>query len=117
MPVFVPIVVIFGVKAAVGGYLWKRRYAAYDPSWLVDLARRQRPALVALAAALEECTRARVEGPYFVRFKRGALATDCVPGRVTLEDAGDGTIAIEIGEGGAIVGVDFVSRRERDGKA
>lgn len=87
----------------------------YDPAWLVELARTQRPDLPWLADALAQCTRAADEGRAYLYFADPAGAN--APGsdwqfeqNVMLEHRKEGTLVIDVLAGERIGGVEFLSR-------
>lgn len=117
MSALLPFALVAGAKALVTSYFWQRRFRAYDPGWLVDLARRQHPTARWLGDALEECTRARVEDRYYLRFKGApAVLTEgaTVRGNMLLRDPVEGLLVVDVHPDGRIAGLEFRSRRERE---
>jgi len=88
----------------------------YDPTWLVELARRQHADRPELAAALARCTRCVWESAGYVYFVEPPR-TPNTPGspwqfqeNVLLEDEAEGTIVLDVLQSGEIGGAEFLSR-------
>ncbi len=91
---------------------WQRRWRPYDPTWLVELARSQRPELV---AALAGCTRARHAGDAMIHFVSPRRPNQ--PGsawqfreNATLEHPDQGTLVLDVLKDGRVGGVEFLDR-------
>jgi hypothetical protein len=87
-------------------------WTAYDPSWLVQVAREQQPPLV---PALLNCTRARAESEAYVHFV--APEAPNLPGsewqfahNIVLHHPEHGTVVLDVLKDGRIGGVEFVDR-------
>jgi len=87
-------------------------WAAYDPTWLVQLAREQLPELV---DALSRCTRASVDCVAYLRFVPGERANR--PGSEwqsdraeVLEHPEHGCLILDVLQDGRIGGVEFYDR-------
>ena len=87
----------------------------YDPEWLIDLARAQRPQRTDIIEALRRCTRADHESPAYAHFVDPRRANK--PGaewqfaeNISLEDPVEGHIVLDVLRDGSIGGVEIVSR-------
>ena len=87
-------------------------WVAYDPTWLVALARDQRRAL---APALSQCTRALVESRAYIYFVPGDGANQ--PGsewqfdrNEVLHDPKEGELVLDVLKDGRIGGIEFLAR-------
>jgi hypothetical protein len=88
-------------------------WTAYDPAWLVALARAQHPGKPWLAEALARCTQARGAGTVYVRFVSHRNANQ--PGAawqfersVELVDRDAGVVLVDVLQDGRIGGVELV---------
>jgi len=111
--VLLALLLLFNVGAAV--VLWQRRWRAYDPGWLVALARVQRPQDRALIDALAACTRARHESDACVHFVSPRRPNR--PGsawqfreNITLEHPEHGELVLDVLKDGRVGGVEFLDR-------
>ncbi|HEX2079250.1 MAG TPA: hypothetical protein VHG08_16105 [Longimicrobium sp.] len=87
----------------------------YDPEWLAEWVRANRPDLPWLADALARCTRAAQGGHAYVYFVDPADANQ--PGaewqleeNVMLDHPKEGTLALDVLTGRRIGGIEFLSR-------
>ena len=87
----------------------------YDPAWLVDWVRANRPELGWLADALSRCRRARQGGRAYLYFVAPADANQ--PGaewqfaeNVMLDHPTEGTLVLDVLSGRRIGGIEFLSR-------
>jgi hypothetical protein len=87
----------------------------YDPAWLVELARAQRPDEPWLADALARCTRAAEGGPAYLYFVDASEPN--APGsewqfetNVMLEHPREGTLVLDVLSGQRVGGVEFLKR-------
>jgi hypothetical protein len=87
-------------------------WIAYDPTWLVDLARVREPELV---AALTKCKRAQVESKAYIAFVVSDVPNQ--PGsewqfarNVHLHDPAHGHLVLDVLEDGRVGGVEFLDR-------
>jgi len=87
----------------------------YDPAWLVESARSQRPDLPWLADALARCTRAADGGRAYLYFVDATAPNQ--PGsawqiqeNVMLEHPREGTLVLDILTGNRVGGVEFLAR-------
>jgi hypothetical protein len=94
---------------------WRERWRAYDPGWLVELARRQHPDKPWLAEALTQCTRVRRESNAYLRFVSPRRPNK--PGsawqfaeNVLLEDEAAGDLVLDVLKHQRVGGVEFLSR-------
>jgi len=90
-------------------------WEAYNPAWLVDLARSQFPDRPWLAEALAHCTVCRWESPAYVHFVDPERSNK--PGsawqfreNILLEHPTKGTLILDVLQGDRIGGVEFLSR-------
>lgn len=90
-------------------------WEAYDPTWLVDLARESCPDEPWLVAALQRCTRAARESRAYIHFVDPANAN--APGaewqfveNILIEHPTDGDIVLDILTDRRVGGVEFLSR-------
>lgn len=89
-------------------------WVAYDPAWLVDLAR-ERKDHPWLAEALAKCRTARWESRAYVAFidSSNANASDSpwqFQENIVLEHSTEGDLVLDILVGGRVGGVEFLSR-------
>ena len=85
------------------------RWAAYDPTWLVDLARSQGPDAPWLADALARCTRAAWECEaylYFFPKKRSVSFGE----NIILESSTEGDLVLDVLADRSVAGVEFLAR-------
>lgn len=82
----------------------------YDPAWLVELARAQHPDRPALAEALARCTRAVEESRAYLRFVQADAPAWRFRENVRLHHPREGTLVLDVLEGGRIGGVEFLKR-------
>lgn len=87
----------------------------YDPAWLADWVRANRPELAWLADALARCTRAAEDGRAYLYFVDPSAPND--PGsewqfaeNVMLEHPKEGTLVLDILSGRRVGGVEFLRR-------
>jgi hypothetical protein len=87
----------------------------YDPAWLVEWVRANRPELAWLADALARCTRAAQGGRAYLYFVDPGDANQ--PGaewqiadNVTLEHPGEGTLVLDVLTDRRIGGIEFLAR-------
>ncbi len=87
----------------------------YDPTWLVDLARVQKPRRPEIAEALARCTLARVESVAYTYFVDPVNANG--PGaewqfseNVILESLDRGQLVLDVLKDGRIGGVELLAR-------
>ncbi len=95
--------------------IFKDRWKAYDPSWLVAAAREQAPEEPWLAEALAKCTRCLTESDRYVHFVDPRRPNQ--PGsewqferNVLLETSTHGLVAIDVLTDNRIGGVEFYDR-------
>lgn len=90
------------------------QFRPYDPSWLVEAAKKQHPAETALHAALATCTQVAGDEPvlYFVdpQSNDWHILRD-----VRLNDLPGGDVEIDILQDGRIGGVEFLQGEWRAG--
>jgi hypothetical protein len=90
---------------------WK----AYDPAWLVELARESRPDEPWLVKALSRCTLAAQESRAYTYFVDPSFADEpSSPWRfertITLEHPREGALVLDVLQGRRIGGVEFLKR-------
>ena len=111
--------IVLGIAAAALGVAlqvaWRRRWQAYDPSWLVSVVAAQYPDNAKLIEAANRCTKASAESRYYTRFVSGSRANQ--PGaawqfdhNVTLESEEYGQLVLDVLKDGSVGGVEFVGR-------
>jgi len=90
---------------------WK----TYDPTWLVELAKKQLPDETWLPAALAACTMARQESDAYIHFVKPADPEE--PGSewevqtdLKLEHPTEGELILDVLEGNRIGGVEFLAK-------
>jgi hypothetical protein len=87
-------------------------WEAYDPAWLVELARAQHPEKPWLASALSACTRGRYESRAYIHFVDAARPGE--PGSPwqfrenVLLHALEGDVVLDVLEDGAVGGAEFL---------
>ena len=82
----------------------------YDPTWLVALARAQRPDEPWLPAALARCTSVEEESRAFYRFVDPGAPDWRFERNVTLDGGREGTLVLDVLEGNRVGGVEFLAR-------
>jgi hypothetical protein len=93
----------------------KMEWKPYDPTWLVDWVRAERPDLALLADALERCTRAMEGGRAYLYFvdpadaNRPGAEWQIADGAV-LHHPREGTLILDILEDGRVGGIEFLAR-------
>ena len=90
-------------------------FVPYDPTWLVELARRQHPGRPWLAEALARCTHAREESRAYLRFVEadapgGSGSAWQFETTLRLEHPREGTLVLDILRGERVGGVEYLSR-------
>jgi hypothetical protein len=90
-------------------------WETYNPTWLVDLARSQLPDQPWLAEALANCKACHWESPAYVHFVDPDRPN--IPGsawqfreNILLEHPTEGTLVLDVLQGGRIGGIEFLSR-------
>jgi hypothetical protein len=90
-------------------------WEAYDPTWLVELARSRRPDLPWLAEAFARCIRCRVESEFYVRFVDSDRANQ--PGsdwqfreNLFLDDPTEGNLVVDVLQDGRVGGIEYYDR-------
>ena len=95
--------------------MWQRRWRRYDPTWLIEVAEKHAEDYPWLPEALQQCTRASLEGPYYIRFvsprkpnQKGSKwqFKECI----SLETDQHGELMIDILEGDRVGGIEFISK-------
>jgi len=96
------------ILVGYGLFRYAERWKPYDPTWLVELAKQQRPDDVRLHEALKRCT--RILGNSFVKPKRPNH-----PGsewqfkeNITLEHPEFGDIVLDVLKDGRIGGIEYL---------
>lgn len=82
----------------------------YDPTWLVALARTQKPKDRWLADALARCTRVRVESKAMIHFVDPHGSEWDFDTNIALESELYGDLVLDVLKGRRIGGVEFLSR-------
>ena len=114
MKTFIP--AILGIATIVLGYVaWRKRWQAYDPSWLVKLAEQQLPEKPELAEALRACTRYSPESDAYYYFVSGRKPNQegsawQFKENISLRDPEEGELILDVLKDGRVGGVEFLSR-------
>lgn len=82
----------------------------YDPTWLVDLATAQHASEPWLSTALQQCRRARHESRAYIHFVDPSSPAWRFQRNLTLASRDHGTLVLDVIEGGAIGGLEFLKR-------
>lgn len=86
------------------------RVESFDPTWLVELARKQRPKGDWLPDALSACTRVWGESRAYFYFHDPGTTQKVMGEIIALEHPKRGTIVIDVTEDQNVIGVELVYR-------
>lgn len=95
----------------------KEKWQAYDPDWIVELAKEQIPDRPEIIRALSECIKARVRNRAYTYFVSADNANQPnsewqFKGNVMLEDKKHGIIILDVLRGDRIGGIEFYECKE-----
>ena len=114
------VIVTGGIASLLGAAAWllrakSRRPQPYDPEWLVQAAKKQRPNDDRLHAALGQCTAALSVTSFYIGFVDSTRPNQ--PGsrwqfsrNILLEDTECGDVVLDVLQSGEIGGVELLSR-------
>lgn len=93
----------------------RSNWEPYDPTWLVELARQQRPEERWLPEALAKCTRCLRESRAYFYFVDPARPNEAgaewqFDTNITLESPAKGSLVLDILKGFRVGGVEFVDK-------
>ncbi|MEQ8767601.1 MAG: hypothetical protein RL885_27090 [Planctomycetota bacterium] len=85
-------------------------WQAYDPEWLVRLAKDQHPDAPWLPGSLRACRQVRPETRAYIHFVDPATPAGRFQENIVLESPEHGTLVLDIIEGEVVGGVEFLNR-------
>ena len=90
-----------------------KKWEAYNPQWIVDIAKEQIPDKTEIITALSKCLKAKSESKAYIYFANGDNPNGPnsewqFQENITLEDKKNGTIVIDVLKGNKIGGVEFL---------
>jgi hypothetical protein len=84
----------------------QKKQTAYDPSWIIELVKKQRPDRPDIISALKDCTACRWDSPAYAYFNEGLPLN----GGAMVSDKKEGLIIIDMTECGRVAGIEFVNK-------
>jgi uncharacterized protein YuzE len=93
------------IKKSIYNMEKRKTRTPYDPSWIIELVKKQHPERTDVIKALLKCTSCRWECPAYAYFNEGLPRN----GGVMLYDKTKGTIIIDMTVCGKVAGIEFVN--------